>query len=72
MSAERSTTFVTTFTDELILFRSHRSTMLYRRANDVTRTTANAWESIMKLQLISSAVVVYTALATACICYAGM
>jgi len=26
----------------------------------------------MKLQLISSAVVVYTALAVACICYAGL
>jgi len=30
------------------------------------------WESSMRLHLISSAVVVYTALATACICYAGM
>ncbi len=28
------------------------------------------WESSMRLHLISSAVVVYTALATACICYA--
>jgi hypothetical protein len=27
---------------------------------------------IMRLQLISSAVVVYTALAVACICYAGV
>jgi len=31
-----------------------------------------AWESSMRLHLISSAVVVYTALATACICYAGV
>jgi len=31
-----------------------------------------ARESIMKLQLISSAVVVYTALAVACICFAGV
>jgi len=30
------------------------------------------WESSMRLHLISSAVVVYTALATACICYAGL
>ena len=30
------------------------------------------WESSMRLHLISSAVVVYTALATACICYAGV
>jgi len=28
--------------------------------------------AIMKLKMISSAVVVYTALAVACICYAGM
>lgn len=43
-----------------------------------SRRVKSSWEqapyreSIMKLHLISSAVVVYTALATVCICYAGV
>jgi hypothetical protein len=71
-SAEIPTTFVTTFTDELILSRAGSSTMLVNAPYSATRTRTRAKGAIMKLQLISSAVVVYTALAVACICYAGV
>jgi hypothetical protein len=46
--------------------------MLVNARYSATRTRTRAKGAIMRLQLISSAVVVYTALAVACICYAGV
>jgi hypothetical protein len=71
MPAESLTTIVTTFTDGLILSCGRRSTIPVR-IKSVVRTRTRAEGAVMKLKMISSAVVVYTALAVACICYAGM
>jgi hypothetical protein len=58
------TTFVTTLTDELILSGGKFYHALQTRQVAPTRTRAWAKGAIMKLQLISSAVVLYTALAS--------